>query len=120
MVGRLEAGHKSSRRNPSWPSLEAAYRWPQGFIEDFLTGKVTEAPEEARYQREPKTVTTEFVKDLVQNITLAVAPDAPLHRVVEGQRRAEAALRAVGLLPPEPNQDSDQQETNPESDTPIP
>lgn len=109
-VHRVEGGRPSSRHTSSWSKLEVALDWPRGFFEEFIAGKVAGVPRHepgTPYVRVPVSVTTEFIHDLVEGVLITAAPDTPISRVREAQRKADEIFRAAGLLPPEEPQDTD-------------
>lgn len=88
-VSRLERGVASSRRNPSWPAIEAALEWPEGRISDMVEGR--ETPPEPL----PPSV---LVRQAVLAAVAQVRPDVT---VQEAQAIADVTmsrLKSSGLL----------------------
>lgn len=111
-VLRLESGVQATRRASSWPKIEIALEWPKGFIEDFVTGKVLGPPvsadDEGRFTRQRKSEVTDIIRDLVRHITLRVAPDTPISKVLELEEQAIEIARERGAwVPPEAPSTSD-------------
>ena len=111
-ITRLEAGVQVTRRATSWPRIEAGFGWPEGFIEDFVTGKILGLPEsmddEGRFTRQRKSVVTDIVRDLVRMITLEVAPDTSISKVLELEEQAIAFARERSAwVPPDVPSTSD-------------
>lgn len=113
-IGRVVKGQLKSPPSPATAqSLERALGWLPGSVEAVLQGGM---PAEGSYDGEFLRVRidneTEFVRDLVRKITLEVAPDTPLSRIVAAEAAAEAALREAGLLPPLDDQETDEPSSN--------
>lgn len=79
-VSRLERGVASTRRNPSWPAIEAALGWPEGHIADMVEGRETP----------PKPVPPEVL--IRQAIIAALARVRPDVTVQEAEAIADATL----------------------------
>jgi hypothetical protein len=94
---RLEAGVMPSRRSDTWPKFEAVFGWPPGFIEDFVTNKVTgPGDSDERFVR-VRGATEDFVHDLVLHVTMSVAPDTPIGRIVELEAQGRRLASQHGL-----------------------
>lgn len=82
-VNRLEQGVPSTRRNPSWPAIEAALGWPEGRISDMVEGRET-PPEPV-----PSAV---LIRQAVLGAVAEVRPDVT---VQEAQAIADVTMKRL-------------------------
>lgn len=103
-VQRIESGREQTRRSPSWPKLEAGYGWGPGFITNFISGRVTDAPRaegDGRFIRTPRPDGDEDIRDLVRQILGQYAPGTTIGEVLKAEEAAVEIARRKGLIGPD-------------------
>lgn len=95
-IGRIERGVPSSRRNPTWPAIEAALQWPAGYISGLADGN---APPLPTVELIPESAAREISGAVVEAIT-DTDPDMSVGRAREIAARTITILRDRGHLPP--------------------
>ena len=88
-INRLETG-KPTRRNKTWPPIEAALQWPKGYIEDFIqsAGKLARTP-----------LTEMEVRGLLREGSLKHLSSASVGEVREMEDWFIGKLRTAGWIP---------------------
>lgn len=94
-IGRIERGVPSSRRNPTWPAIEAALQWPAGYISGLADGDAAPLP---TVELIPESAVREISGAVVDAITDA-EPDMTVRQAREIADRTIAILRGRGHLP---------------------
>lgn len=92
-ISRIERGVPSSRRNPTWPAIEAALRWPAGHIAALADGT-----DEPVRELIPEGLTAEISRAVLDAITDA-GPDLTVRQAREIAEGTIAILRRRGHLP---------------------
>lgn len=96
-ISRVERGTPSTRRNPTWPKVEAALEWPPGYL-----ARLAEAHEVPA--AEPYPIPAGLAREIgsaVREAVAAVEPDVTVRQAREIAEAAVAELRRRGLLPPD-------------------
>lgn len=113
-VQRIESGREQTRRSPSWPKLEAGYGWGPGFISNFVSGRVTDAPraeEGGRFIRTPRPDGDEDIRDIVRQILGQYAPGTTIGEVLKAEDAAVEIARRRGLIGPDTQETADLDES---------
>lgn len=95
-IGRIERGAPLTRRGSTWDRLEAALRWPSGYLDRLARGKAIEA--DARPIPEDAAAA---IKSAVLAAVATVEPDVTVRQAREIAEAAVTELRRRELLPPD-------------------
>lgn len=91
-VGRVERGVPSTRKSSTWPKIEAALRWPAGYISKLAGGEISDA--EAPIPESAVNGIHQAVRDAIE----AVEPNVTLRQSREIADAVIMELRRQGLL----------------------
>ena len=93
-IGRIERGVPSTRKNPTWPKIEAALQWPVGYIGKLAGGEVDDSPDTLI----PESA-VDGIRQAVRNAIDAVEPNVTVRQSREIADAVIVELQHQGLLP---------------------
>lgn len=96
-VSRIERGTPSTRRNPTWPKIEEALRWPSGHIARLADSDGTADTKPFMIPEAAAAVIASAVREAVS----AVEPDVTVRQAREIADATVAELRRREALPPD-------------------
>jgi DNA-binding XRE family transcriptional regulator len=96
-IGRIERGVPSSRRNPTWPAIESALRWPAGYISGLADGDTNPLP---TVELIPESAAPEISRAVMDAITDG-GPDMTARQARQIADGTIEILRRRGHLPPD-------------------
>jgi transcriptional regulator with XRE-family HTH domain len=100
-ITRLESGKPLVRRSRSWDLVEAALKWPDGYIERYVNAAGMQTPVGYLIEASELSEIEPRARLAIKDALMATLPDATVSQIVAAEAAAIKALREAGLLPPE-------------------